>query len=217
MKPIIRNDHPVYGGGQGGGGGGGGELDGQRSGVMAAAVFAKDIALELLTSKKTYRVTIGVLYSILFVWLLMNIAHMTGNIGRIAEPDDFWRQTRKLVKKSAGFREAHCCCPVATREMGPGREGGMKREGEIQLPPASTDPFQENVNGAAVPRGRGGGEKEEEESHNGRSYSQSTHTHTLSSVPVHWPGEEGGEERGGEKAVGGGEGGGGGGGGGGPE
>ncbi len=79
---------------------GGVEFDEQKTGVMAAAAIAKGIAVELLTSKKTYRVTVGVLYSVLFVWLLLNLTHMAGNIGKIVDPEDVWRHTRKLMKKS---------------------------------------------------------------------------------------------------------------------
>lgn len=139
MRPIIRNERSAYGiadkagnGGGEGGGGGGGEFNETRGTVMAAAMFARDIALELLTSKKTYRVTVGILYSILFVWVLLNLGQMTGNIGKIAEPDDFWRHTRKLVKKSASFHGHRCCCdtiPVVGSNV---REDG---DGERELHP----------------------------------------------------------------------------------
>ena len=210
---FLSGEDLVYGGRRGVRDDGREEI-GRRSGVMAAAVFAKDIAVALLTSKKTYRVTLGALYSILFVWLLLNIAQMTGNIGRIAEPDDFWKHTRKLVKKSVNLRETHCCCPTTVApEMG----SGQGREDEFLLPNSTTDSLEETVANVAVSRGGGGGE--EGERNKGGSDSHSARTHTPSSVPLHSTEDEGGKEGGGdvyeqnvggEKAVGGGGGGGGG-------
>ncbi len=216
MKPIIR-DQSVYGGGGGAGvrtreGGrgevrGGVEFDEQKTGVMAAAAIAK----ELLTSKKTYRVTVGILYSVLIIWLLFNLIHMVGNIGKISEPEDFWRHTRRLVKKSASIRKSHCCCdPVA---MGVGEEGG---ETASTFQPPGATAFQEKELAAAATSGlpreeeEDGGEQNNEGKTGSYYVTKMAPTHVHSDESRHSPISEK-TERGGvsgaytEKAAGGGK------------
>ena len=133
---------------------------------MAAAAIAKTIAMELLASKKTYRVTLGILYSVLVIWLLLNLTHMADNIGKISESEDFWGHARRIVKKSASIRDSHCCCDPVVMGVG---EGAAEEEGETPStfqPPASTA-FQEKELAAAATSGLPREEEEGGEQKNG--------------------------------------------------
>lgn len=55
----------------------------------------------VFTDKKTYKFAVFVATSALTIWLLVNMITLTDNMNQITQPDPFWKNSRRLARKTA--------------------------------------------------------------------------------------------------------------------
>ena len=67
--------------------------------VVKSIIAALNVARALLVDKRTFRAT-AVLSCVLLVWILVNVASMTGNVNELTEPTHFWKNVRRVARKT---------------------------------------------------------------------------------------------------------------------
>lgn len=71
---------------------------------MLSIIGVKNLVIPMLFNQKTYKL----LVVILFVWMTLNIGYMTGNLGRLTNQETFWRNARRLARKTAQVQASQC-------------------------------------------------------------------------------------------------------------